>query len=62
MRGGGGRRQPEQECSFLKKRTKKLLSVCASFDCPSEVQTDEVFFASFFFRKKKTYFTDWDTP
>jgi holo-[acyl-carrier protein] synthase len=38
----------------LKKRTKKLLSICPALNQPSTAKTDEVFFASFFFRKKKT--------
>jgi hypothetical protein len=37
----------------LKKRTKKLLSVCAGADSLARVQMGKVFFASFFFRKKK---------
>jgi hypothetical protein len=38
----------------LKKRTKKLLSAGARAGRPARVPADEVFFASFFFRKKKT--------
>jgi len=37
----------------LKKRTKKLLFVCAVAVGLDEAQAKEVFFVSFFFRKKK---------
>jgi hypothetical protein len=37
----------------LKKRTKKLLFVCAVVQRPDTAQAEKVFFASFFFRKKK---------
>jgi len=37
----------------LKKRTKKLLFVCAAVQLLDGAQAKEVFFASFFFRKKK---------
>jgi hypothetical protein len=45
--------EKEVSGSFLKKRTKKLLSACTRAGRLARAQADEVFFASFFFRKKK---------
>jgi hypothetical protein len=50
----GARRRQKESGSFLKKRTKKLLSIGARAGRLARAQADEVFFASFFFRKKKT--------
>jgi hypothetical protein len=43
-----------QRRSFWKERTKELLPACAHASRPARAQADKVFFASFFFRKKKT--------
>jgi len=58
VRRGGGivTRAPGKErgeCSFLKKRTKKLSPLCTRADRESRVQMNEKSFCFFFFRKRR---------
>jgi hypothetical protein len=39
---------------FFEKKNQKTFDLCASPEPPGEAPMNEVFFASFFFRKKKT--------
>jgi hypothetical protein len=54
--GGGGLdlAQGKEECSFLKKKNQKTSIRLRRAYRIHAAQMDEVFFASFFFRKKKT--------